>query len=559
MTGFTENGFTVAADSNANTGPMNSSNLDYVAWNFKAAPGFFDVVTWTGTNDGTRIPHNLGSLPGMIMVKNLDSYTENWRVYAKKEMWIDGETYAYHRLELNTTSSNIQDTAGVANADTFNPQAMGSEASGKRYVAYLFADSDARFGANGDESIIRCGTVTTSSGAIPDVNLGFEPQWLLIKNIDTTANWYLYDSMRGMPVGTYKETIYPNLSNSSLNGANTVELTSTGFTGGPDYLASGAQTLIYMAIRRPHKPATVVTDLFDIVTAGTPPPQFRTNFPVDLVLRKGMNNAGSPAFASRLQGETTMSTSVSTNVEGSASALKWDYSNGWSSVNETDSNLYAYMFKRSPGFMDVVTYKGTGSHQAINHNLGVSPEMMIVKSRNGATGWAVYHSSLQDSATSLLFLHSDNNAYTGVTQHWGSSDPTSTSFTVANDWDVNRNTYDYVAYLFATQSGISKVGSYIGNGPNGAQQVDCGFTNGAAFILVKNASSDGDWYLLDSERGINAYNQTEPYITLNNAATQQTANILGYHNVGFMISGQYGSASLNNANERYIFLAIANP
>ena len=113
----------------------------------------------------------------------------------------------------------------------------------------------------------------------------------------------------------------------------------------------------------------------------------------------------------------------------------------------------------------------------------------------------------------------------------------------------------------ATLPGISKIGSYIGNG-YGAQSVDCEFTNGnIAFIIVKNTStnSSGDWYLLDSERGINAYNETEPYITLNNAATQQIGNVLGYKNTGFMLTGQYGTASLNTYGEKYIFFAIANP
>ena len=129
-------------------------------------------------------------------------------------------------------------------------------------------------------------------------------------------------------------------------------------------------------------------------------------------------------------------------------------------------------------------------------------------------------------------------------------------FTVGVTNSVNESS-DGIIYLFATLPGISKVGSYIGNG-YGAQSVDCEFTNGSAFILVKNSSS-GDWYLLDSERGINAYNETEPYITLNNAATQQTANVLGYKNTGFMLTGQYGTASLNTYGEKYIFFAVANP
>ena len=58
----------------------------------------------------------------------------------------------------------------------------------------------------------------------------------LIKNTSASANWYLYDSMRGMPVGGNEETLYPNLNNAAVTGANAVELTSTGFTGGTDYL-----------------------------------------------------------------------------------------------------------------------------------------------------------------------------------------------------------------------------------------------------------------------------------------------------------------------------------
>ena len=199
-----------------------------------------------------------------------------------------------------------------------------------------------------------------------------------------------------------------------------------------------------MAIRRPHKPATVVTDLFDIVTAGrrTIPPQFRTDFPVDLVLRKGMNDAGSPAFASRLQGETTMPT-AGTGTEGSASALKWDYQDGWSSAGATDPNLYAYMFKRSPGFMDVVTYTGTGVAQEVKHNLGVAPELMIVKRRSSGANWDVY--SEPTGNRHYLNLNQSYGAFDpGHGQHWNNTSPTSSVFSVKSDAEVNANTATYV-------------------------------------------------------------------------------------------------------------------
>ena len=241
--------------------------------------------------------------------------------------------------------------------------------------------------------------------------------------------------------------------------------------------------------------------------------------------------------------------------ESNDGQFKFDYQTGAHDSGSSFSDHYAWMFKRSPGFFDMVTYTGTGSAQQVNHNLGVTPEMMIFKGRNSTDNWGVYHSVI--GATGGIQLNFANASFVASTM-FNDTQPTNSAFTVGTTGITNGSSKNYIAYLFATQPGLSKVGSYVGNGPNGAQQVDCGFTNGAAFILVKNASSSGDWYLLDSERGINAYNENEPYVTLNNKTSQQTANMLGYHDVGFMVSGQYGSP-LNNAGETYIFLAIANP
>ena len=222
---FNSNGFTVNSDSS-----INASGEDHVMWSFRKAPGFFDIVTYTGNGSVRTISHNLGSVPGMIICKRLDASSQ-WPVW-------------HRSVSLNTTTKlQLEESSAAANsanmftstAPTSTEFTIGTHSNinedGGTYVAYIFAHDDQSFGTNGDESIIKCGSYTTnSSGVIPDVNLGFEPQWLLIKNTSTSANWYLYDSMRGMPVGSNEETLYPNLSNAAVTGANTVELTSTGFT-----------------------------------------------------------------------------------------------------------------------------------------------------------------------------------------------------------------------------------------------------------------------------------------------------------------------------------------
>ena len=74
-----------------------------------------------------------------------------------------------------------------------------ANANGGTYVAYIFAHDDARFGTNSDESIIKCGNLTTPSSGSFTVDLGFEPQWLMVKRTRSLSggSWVIRDIMRG--------------------------------------------------------------------------------------------------------------------------------------------------------------------------------------------------------------------------------------------------------------------------------------------------------------------------------------------------------------------------
>ena len=134
--------------------------------------------------------------------------------------------------------------------------------------------------------------------------------------------------------------------------------------------------------------------------------------------------------------------------------------------------------------------------------------------------------------------------------------PTSTAFFVdsseAGASDVSGVTY--IAYLFATLPGISKVGSYSGS--NSAQNIDCGFTASARFVLIKCIDDvNGDWYVWDSVRGIVSGN--DPYLLLNSNAAQVTnTDYIDPLNAGFIVTSS-APAVLNASGNSYIFLAIA--
>ena len=204
------------------------------------------------------------------------------------------------------------------------------------------------------------------------------------------------------------------------------------------------------------------------------------------------------------------------------------------------------MLRRAPGFFDVVAFTAPSTGTAVAHNLGVAPELIILKSRNVSQNWYAYSETL--GASKYLSPNQTSSAVTG-TEVWNGTAPTSTEFTAG----PYITAFNYIAYLFATVPGISKVGSYTGTGSD--VNVNCGFTSGARFVLVKRTDVAGDWYVWDSARGIVAGN--DPYILLNSSAGQATGtDDIDPLSSGFTITSS-APAALNASGGNYIFLAIA--
>ena len=139
--------------------------------------------------------------------------------------------------------------------------------------------------------------------------------------------------------------------------------------------------------------------------------------------------------------------------------------------------------------------------------------------------------------------------------------PTSSIFTLGNDDEVNGNGSAYQAILFASVSGVSKVGSYTGDGSTSGQIIDCGFSNGAKLVIIKaygDNSNNADWYVFDSVRGIT--NGNDPWVELNtNYGEASVGSAVKPDNSGFKVSYTTtgGAATVNVINETYIFYAVA--
>jgi hypothetical protein len=130
---------------------------------------------------------------------------------------------------------------------------------------------------------------------------------------------------------------------------------------------------------------------------------------------------------------------------------------------------------------------------------------------------------------------------------------TSTTFEASLGNGFSIATQTYVAYLFASKSGISKVGSYTGNGSS--QTIDCGFTTGARWVLIKRTDSTGDWFVWDSTRGIVSGN--DPHLSLNTTAAEVTTDdSIDPANSGFIVN-QVAATNINVTSASYIFLSFS--
>jgi hypothetical protein len=567
LTAFGSTGFTLGADADYNT-----SAATYVSWAFQKQEKFFDIVTWTGDNSSTRqIDHNLGTTPAFIIIKRTDAAAD-WVVAALNN------TNSYENLRLNTNAASTSNFGAYPTGSAYTSSTQlgigywsaggfatlaETNATGGTYVAYLFAHNAGGFGTSGVENIISCSTYTGNGSAVgPVVTLGYEPQWVMIKNVTGVGNWQIIDTMRGMPVGLADATLAPN-SASTEGGPEYGNPLSTGFqiTSTSTEVNTNASRYMYVAIRRgPMKVPTTGTSVFaPISVTNVQGTENNTGFPLDMQIaniRSGF--AGNGVVPSRLTGVSSNTTSSgsylrtpSTDAETTGSNITqyWSNTGFQTSSNWASSGMVYWNFRRAPSFFDEVCWTGVaGTAQQINHNLNAVPELIITKRRDAVSGWPVYSQTI--TATNYLILQDDRASASGST-FWNNTAPTSSVFTAGQS--VSPTGATLVAYLFATCLGVSKVGSYTGTGTT--QQINCEFSAGSRFVMIKRTDSTGDWYVWDTARGIIAGN--DPYLLLNsNAAEVTSTDYVDTYAAGFELTST-APAAINANGGTYIFLAIA--
>ena len=230
-------GFTVGY---TNSTAWNKSTNNYVSWNWKAGTtsglsggtitpssysfnttSKFGIYKYTGNGtSGATVPHGLGVVPTLILVKRLDT-TGSTQVFAGG----NGQSGAANYAKLDSTDAFASNTNRWNDtAPTTSVFSLGNSAevnaSGGTYVAYVWCDVQGYF---------KSGTYSGNGNADgPFVYTGGRPALILMRPNIAGKNWYLFDDKRDGYNSSLKFN-YPNTSAAEGNISGYVDIYSQGF------------------------------------------------------------------------------------------------------------------------------------------------------------------------------------------------------------------------------------------------------------------------------------------------------------------------------------------
>lgn len=234
----------------------NTSGDNYTSWNFQTTHRVtgttnhgkaytchynpftgFTMVKYEGSGiAGHEIPHHLGRKLGFIIVKDLTT-SGSW--IAKPYFGNGGYLHLTNAFgDIVDANVNINnDTSVVMGADTYHI----NNYSGEQHILYGWANSyfDETNKLIGNYEI---GMYQGTGASGNKVSTRGKPAWVMVKALDATSDWGIYDNQRGV-----SNFLRPNLSNAETTyqsfNFNEDGITTTG-TG---YNTSGGQYL-YMVV-----------------------------------------------------------------------------------------------------------------------------------------------------------------------------------------------------------------------------------------------------------------------------------------------------------------------
>ena len=236
--------------------------------------------------------------------------------------------------------------------------------------------------------------------------------------------------------------------------------------------------------------------------------------------------------------------------------VAWCFNAGGNEVTNTDGTINTTVRANNNLGFSIATYTGVGYPNSttaeIGHGLDSAPELVIIKGyggtgqSGGAGSWTVGSSLLGSGWDGGMYLNSTGAYYNAVNYFWNGA-ATGSVIKLKNDWFVNGANNNYVAYSFASKRGVSKVGSYIGDGTTN-NKIHTEFE--PAFIIIKRTDSTSNWRVFDNVRG------TQKELYANDTAQEPSdVSYITFNRDGFTLTSNGGW--INNSGGNFIYYAVA--
>jgi len=227
--------------------------------------------------------------------------------------------------------------------------------------------------------------------------------------------------------------------------------------------------------------------------------------------------------------------------------VSWNWLGANGTASNTDGSITSTVSANTTSGFSIVSYTGTGANATVGHGLGVAPSMIIVKRRNVAENWEVYHQSLGNGQSIRLNLSDASFTTSG---RWNNTSPTSSVFSLGVTPAVNGSGDTFIAYCFADVKGFSKIGSYVGNGNADGTFVYTGFK--PAWVIQKPIDVVQNWQIHDTKR--DGYNPKNDNLSSNNSNSEADNKFIDILSNGFKLRR---SDVLNVSGDNYIYMAFA--
>jgi hypothetical protein len=236
-----------------------------------------------------------------------------------------------------------------------------------------------------------------------------------------------------------------------------------------------------------------------------------------------------------------------------------DYITDYNTDGTIDSRVKA---SDTTGF-SIVSWLGDGTtNGTFGHGLSSAPDFIVAKDRDSNSvnnNWHIWHTSLSSATHNLNFTTGAESNVATATSYGGIGDPSATTIkAVSGTVDsrtMNESGDRYIAYCWTETAGVSKFGSWTGDGTSdGSKTVDFGFK--PSLLIFKRTDSAGyGWNILDNTR--DTANPIGKGLQANTTSAENTSDLLTFTDTGIQFT-ETAYAGTNASGGTYIYAAFAD-